>query len=208
MPDASAPRVRPAAHLAHLFQSPLAAITVGRSARTAVWLVETVAGRGPASASSVHLKGGKNAEPALVDIGLTLSASGELSGLGNTDVLVTLNATADPVATCTNQGNNQAPGQNPAPIQVTGSVAIPQDEIKNGNTPFAVLTNPPVTLIPGGAGLPEPELDRGHHRHAVHLRGRRRRAAPGHRGTHRSRTISSPSTNGPIPARDVSCTSS
>ena len=42
-----------------------------------------------ASASSVHLKGGKNAEPTFTDGGLTLRATGELSGLGNGDVLVT-----------------------------------------------------------------------------------------------------------------------
>ena len=47
-------------------------------------------GASAASASSVHLKGGANAEPSFFDNGLSLSASGELSGLGNGDVLVTL----------------------------------------------------------------------------------------------------------------------
>lgn len=110
----------------------------------------------PAAASSVHLKGGKNAEPAFVDGGLTLSAAGELSGLGLGDVLVTMTATADTVATCTNGGNHQAPGQNPAPVQVAGSLAIPQDQIKNGNTPFAVVTEPPVTPIAGAPDCPNP----------------------------------------------------
>ena len=96
----------------------------------------------PAAASSVHLKGGSHAEPAFVDGGLTLSAAGELSGLGFGDVLVTLTAMADTVATCTNNGTHQAPGQNPAPVQVAGSLAIPQDQIKNGNTPFGVVTQP------------------------------------------------------------------
>jgi hypothetical protein len=93
-----------------------------------------------ASAQNVHLKGGANAEPSFRDNGLTLTAAGELAGLGNGDVLVTLDATANPTATCTNPaGATQPPGQNPAEVDVTGSVAIPEDEIKNGNTPFSVI---------------------------------------------------------------------
>ncbi len=104
--------------------------------------------------SSVHLKGGKNAEPAFTDNGLTLTASGELSGLGNGDVLVTMTAEADVTSTCTNQGGNQAPGQNPAPITVEGSLAIPEEEVKNGNTPFEVITLEPETIIPGAPDCP------------------------------------------------------
>lgn len=48
----------------------------------------------PAPSASVHLKGGKNAQPSFTDLGLQLNASGALSGLGNGDVLVTLDATA------------------------------------------------------------------------------------------------------------------
>ena len=109
---------------------------------------------GPALASSVHLKGGRNAEPNFSDGGLTLAASGDLAGLGNGDVLVTLTAQADVTATCTNQGGNQAPGQNPAPITVTGSQAIPAAEIKNGNTPFSVVTIAPNPVIAGAPDCP------------------------------------------------------
>ena len=107
-------------------------------------------------AGSVHLKGGKNAKPAFTDNGITLTASGELAGLGNGDVLVTLIATADVTSTCTTQGGNQAPGQNPAPLTVTGSEAIPASEIKNGNTPFNVTTEAPPTVIPGAPDCPNP----------------------------------------------------
>lgn len=106
-------------------------------------------------ASSVHLKGGKNAKPSFYDNGLTLAASGELSGLGGGDVLITISATANPTATCTNPaGATQPPGQNPAEVTVTGSVSIPEEEIKNGNTPFSVETDPPVTPVLGAVDCP------------------------------------------------------
>ena len=109
-----------------------------------------------AFAANVHLKGGKNAEPAFNDMGLWLAAAGELSGLGNGDVLIIMEAVADVVSTCTNQGGNAAPGQNPAPITVLGAVAIPDEEIKNGNTPFTVATIPPDPEIPGAPDCPNP----------------------------------------------------
>jgi hypothetical protein len=116
----------------------LLALSVGMTAPSAV-------------ASSVHFK---NPPPTFTDNGLTLTASGQLSGLGNGDVLVKITATADPTATCTNQGGNEAPGQNPASVTVTGTESIPASEIKNGNTPFSTTTDPPAQLTPKEAGCP------------------------------------------------------
>jgi hypothetical protein len=109
-----------------------------------------------AAAQSVHLKGGAHAEPSFNDLGLALAATGALAGLGNGDVVVTLTARADVTSTCTNQGGTAAPGQNPGPLTVTGSEAIPEGEIKNGTVGFAVTTNAPQTPIPGAPGCPNP----------------------------------------------------
>jgi hypothetical protein len=107
-------------------------------------------------AASVHFK--QNRDPSFIDGGVILTASGALAGLGNGDVLVSLVAHADTVSTCTNPaGQTQPPGQNPAPITVAGSEAIPASEVKNGTTPFLVTTEAPVTIIPGAPDCPNPQ---------------------------------------------------
>jgi hypothetical protein len=110
-----------------------------------------------AVAQNVHLKP-PNSEPSFTDNLLTLTAKANLAGLGGGDVLINLNATADPTATCSNpSGANQPAGQNPAEVAVTGSVAIPASEIKNGNLAFTVTTQPPVTPVAGAPDCPNPQ---------------------------------------------------
>jgi hypothetical protein len=73
---------------------------------------------------------------------LTLNASGVIAGLGS-GAIVTITAQANPTTTCTNQGGNQAPGQNPGSITVSGTTGIPDANAKNGSRPFSVTTDPP-----------------------------------------------------------------
>ena len=105
-----------------------------------------------ALAANVHFKG--KSGPSFSDNGLTLSATGALAGLGNQDVTITLTATGTPTATCTNQGGNQAPGQNPAEVTLSGTQSIPASEIKNGNVTFNVTTGAPAQPTAKEAGCP------------------------------------------------------
>jgi hypothetical protein len=107
-----------------------------------------------AVAASVHFKKGS---PVFTDQGLSLRASGALAGLGNGDVVITVTATGQPVATCTNPaGATQPPGQNPAEVTLTGVQALPGSEIKNGNLSFSVSTGSPTTPVPGAPDCPNP----------------------------------------------------
>lgn len=116
--------------------------------------ITIVAIAGLAWASAVHLKGGRSDEPRFVDRGSALEARGELVGRGNGDVLITMWTQANVIATCTNPGGNQAPGQNPAPIEVMGLAFIPEERGQHGNTRFRVETEAPAPVIEGAPDCP------------------------------------------------------
>jgi hypothetical protein len=109
---------------------------------------------GQAMAVAPHLKGRNPV--VLVDNGLTLTATVSYAGLGNFDTLQQLDATGSPLATCSNNGQHQAPGQNPAEADVSGSTAVPADDIKNGNVSITTVTDPPETPIEGAPDCPNP----------------------------------------------------
>jgi hypothetical protein len=185
---------------AHMLRRTLVAAT---TATAVIMLVASTA-----LASSVHLKGGRNAEPAFTDNVLTLAADGDLAGLGNGDVEITLTATADVTATCTNKGQNQAPGQNPADVTVSGGVSIPEEEIQNGNVSFSVETDPPVTPIFGAPECPnsnwtEDITDLSFTSAIITVE-----QPPGTVVLTVTCQFSSPTANGPVPGGNVSCTQS
>ena len=159
-------------------------------------------------AQNVHLKGGANAEPNFVDQGLTLNAAASLAGLGNEDLLVTLTATADATSTCTNQGGNQAPGQNPAEVTVSGSQSIPAAQIKNGNVAFNVTTVAPVSPIPGAPGCPNANWTQTITDLSFTSATITVEQPAGTVVLTVVCTFSEPTTNGAVPRGNVSCTSS
>jgi hypothetical protein len=113
-------------------------------------LVFTVAlGAGAALAQSGHFVGDVTCE----DIGTQLECSGKVAGLGGTTFQITVEvtgATAD--VTCTN------PGQNPAPGQAFDFVAVgdsgPQPTPRNGQFRFDIRTVAPTA--PAGS-CPNPQ---------------------------------------------------
>ena len=116
----------------------LTLLAVASIAAVAVW------------AANPHYKKG----PSTVDNGITATSTGTIAGLGNGNVIVTLNFPgATGTTTCTNPGGNEAAGQNPAtPAATSGSQLI--TKIKNGTVSFTVTTDVPPNPTPQAAGCP------------------------------------------------------
>ncbi|HJR79856.1 MAG TPA: hypothetical protein VJ821_07275 [Anaerolineales bacterium] len=86
----------------------------------------------------------------------SLIANGTLSGLGNTDVSVVIDASGIPAITCINQGGNQVPGQSYPNVSASGDQTLEGDSPvrKNGKSPFGVETVDPEFLPWDQAGCP------------------------------------------------------
>jgi hypothetical protein len=171
-------------------------------------LVAAVAFPAAASAGNAHLRNNVKPNPSFVDNGLTLSATASYAGLGNFDTVQNLSASANPTASCTNPaGATQPPGQNPASTNVTGSTAIPASDIKNGNVTISTTTDAPTTPIPGAPNCPNPKwteaiTDMAFTSATITV------LQAGALVLTVSCTFNSPTSNGPVPADNYSCTSS
>jgi hypothetical protein len=166
-----------------------------------------------ALAASPHLKG--NNPVSFTDNGLTLSATVSYAGLGNFDTLQKLTATGQPTATCTNPaGATQPPGQNPAEVTLTGTTPVSASDIKNGNVTISTTTAAPVTPIPGAPGCPnskwtETITDVAFTSATIQVF--QDQDANGSFETlvlTVSCTFNSPTSNGPVPSSNFSCTAS
>jgi len=98
--------------------------------RLLVALILSVTGAVVFAASPHYKKGG---QPVCTASGDKVTCStGQVAGLGNFDVVVSISFTASQGQLCTNQGGNTAPGRNPATGTGGASIGIPGSEIKNG----------------------------------------------------------------------------
>jgi hypothetical protein len=167
-----------------------------------------------ALAQNPHLKGRNPVS--FTDEGLSLSATVSYAGLGNFDTLQVLTATGNTASTCTNQGGTQAPGQNPAPVTLVGATPVPAGDIKNGNVTITTETAEPVTPVPGAPGCPNPNWTEDINDVAFTAATIRlfqdQNAGTGEFGRWETLvltvncTFSSPTSDGPVPSSNFTCT--
>ena len=86
----------------------------------------------------------------------SLIANGTISGIGNANVTMVLDASGVPVITCVNKGGSQVPGQSSPKVSAQGSVLLPGNSLvrKNGKSPYGVETQTPAPLTWQQAGCP------------------------------------------------------
>ena len=86
----------------------------------------------------------------------SLIANGTLTGLGNQDVTVVIDASGIPAISCINNGGNTVPGQSSPRVSASGNQFLDGDSPvrKNGKSPFGVETEDPEFIPWNQAGCP------------------------------------------------------
>jgi hypothetical protein len=86
----------------------------------------------------------------------SLKADGFVSGLGNTDVTLVLDASGIPAITCINNGSNPVPGQSFPKVSAEGTDVLPGNSPlrKNGKAPYTAEASAPATIPWDQAGCP------------------------------------------------------
>jgi hypothetical protein len=99
-----------------------------------------------AFAQSGHfVTGGANA-PSCTDIGLQVTCTGKVAGLGGTTFQITITAPGVATVECHNPAGNVAPGQDTA-VTVSGTTG-PLPTPRNGQFLFSITTDSPAPLPP------------------------------------------------------------
>jgi hypothetical protein len=99
-----------------------------------------------ALAANPHFKG--TSGPKATDEGTTLNVTGTLAGLGQQGGTIELVAQGSVIVSCTNpSGQNEPPGQQPAPTQLSSGVQPIQGVTKSGNFTFDLTTLEPETPV-------------------------------------------------------------
>src|SRR5918995_5927588 len=108
--------------------------------------VAALAFPGVASAQSGHfITGGGNA-PQCTDIGLQVTCTGKVAGLGGTTFEITIQAAGIATVECINPAGHRAPGQDTA-VNVAGTTG-PLPTPRNGQFVFTIETDEPAPLPP------------------------------------------------------------
>jgi hypothetical protein len=106
-------------------------------------------------ASPVSAGGGVGLTRVQFSLG-SLIATGDVKGIGNTDVIMLLEASGTPLITCINNGQNSVPGQSSPRISASGKELLNGNDPvrKNGKSPFGVETVDPEFISWDQAGCP------------------------------------------------------
>ena len=92
--------------------------------------------------------------PEILNEGSTLTVTGMLSGIENSDVIVQVHGNGTAMANCVDPTGNVPPAQieDRKAVEVSGAQSIPASHVIDGRVPFTVITDVPKFRSPKAAG--------------------------------------------------------